>query len=143
MRFQGIKHGVRAIINVMKPDGRQLNSEEVSHNANIASNSITFERFFGREVALQAFLERILKLSEEHYDVISKICRDLTNFYAINNHLWREEETHVQISVNIWFSKASSNGRLFFFQQQYSLRKIEKLYDCKTMRFTLITFLMS
>lgn len=85
--YEGSQNFIRSIHPKKKPRLGRLSVQECSDNSKIAQDRIIVERYFGRETALWAVMERQFKWSLEKYNNIMSLCTALTNFHIVHNPL--------------------------------------------------------
>lgn len=129
-RYQGIQHELRAVIPCKKHVERRRNTKEICYNANVASDRIVVERYFGKKILLWAFTARQFKCSEDQYDVISKLCEALTNFHMILNPLRNKDEVaYNHYRQKLYEKSVLKRDKHLKAQQWYRARKKRKLSD--------------
>lgn len=96
--YQGRQNDMRAAHPVKRTPGNRLSHGERSFDASISFVRVNMEQSCGREVCLKAILLHRLRLQEENFDNITKMCRASTERHMIQSPLAeRDEESFAKV----------------------------------------------
>jgi DDE superfamily endonuclease len=80
--YQGYPASLRVILPKRKPAGRELEQEDMAKNADISSDRVLVENYFGRLSSLWKVMYVTFKWNESRFDCVSRLCVALTNYHT-------------------------------------------------------------